>query len=812
MKNWYNNLKMRRKLSIAFVLVLAILIGLAAFTIWFSFNAAAKVQTAVKWHSETISAAEGIQRRILSAHIAAQGIALHTGDEAWINDAYDKADAELSQALVYVAGMEKILTDNPAIANLTAEQIALVGERIQEYKTVFETLRAYALAGNATGAAALINGDMQTMYNILAVSVKNGVDASIQSSIDYAGDQRDESAKADIERIALVTVIVLIIVGIAIYSIGAITKPVNQLIQDLHDVVNGNLRLSVRTNRTDEIGLLSNGLDDIIQTFGRLDTEVSRVYDLVERKGEIDARIDTDLFNGDINHIARRFNDLIEGQTADNIVLSNLLSSFAAGNFDISHIRVYEGKKAILNESINTFRGNIAQVNSDITTLVRAASAGALSTRVDASRYKGEWKEMVEGINKLLDGVIVPIQETIAVVSEMAGGKLDVKIRGEYNGDYLKLKNAVNFTLSTVANYVLEITRVLDAMSHENLDIDLTNDYIGDFAPIKESLSTIIHTFNTILGEINASAEHVASGAKMISESGVVLAQGAADQASAVEELTVTVDAINMQTSRNAENAGNASGLAAAARENAVEGNRDMQDMLIAMQDISVASKNISKIIKVIDDIAFQTNLLALNAAVEAARAGAHGKGFTVVAEQVRVLSGRSKEAASETTALIESTVAKVVQGMKIANQTAGMLDKIVSQVTNISDLVMGVSAASTEQADAIRQISDGITQISFVTQANTATSEETAASSQELQSQAELFKSMVAQFKLKSYTTNALNAERYATRPTAALASAPSPAPARAAHRAPARPVATPSIPEVPRSAVYERADYGKY
>ncbi len=172
--------------------------------------------------------------------------------------------------------------------------------------------------------------------------------------------------------------------------------------------------------------------------------------------------------------------------------------------------------------------------------------------------------------------------------------------------------------------------------------------------------------------------------------------------------MTAAITEIAAQTRQNAANANQANELALNARDNAAQGNEQMQEMLDAMEGINESSANISKIIKVIDEIAFQTNILALNAAVEAARAGQHGKGFAVVAEEVRNLAARSASAAKETTDLIEGSIRKVQSGTKIANDTAQALNKIVEGVSQAAVLVGDIAVASNEQATGIAQVDQG--------------------------------------------------------------------------------------------------------
>ena len=327
---------------------------------------------------------------------------------------------------------------------------------------------------------------------------------------------------------------------------------------------------------------------------------------------------------------------------------------------------------------------------------------------------------------------------------------LKQKVKGNYLGNNAKIKKVLNDTNSSLYSNVNEISRVLSEMSEGNYNVELTDDYRGDFAPIKNVLNSIITSLNEVLSDMNNASGQVAAGARQVSDSAQALSQGSTEQASSIEELTASMEEISTQTKLNATNATQANELALAAKEGAIKGNEQMQGMLKAMDDINESSGNISKIIKVIDEIAFQTNILALNAAVEAARAGQHGKGFAVVAEEVRNLAARSANAAKETTALIEGSIKKVEGGTKIANDTAAALNQIVEGVTKATNLVGEIATASNEQALGINQVNQGILQVSDVVQTNSATSEESAAASEELSSQAELLREQVSRFKLK--------------------------------------------------------------
>lgn len=433
------------------------------------------------------------------------------------------------------------------------------------------------------------------------------------------------------------------------------------------------------------------------------------------------------------------------------ILLTEGAEDLAAGNTRIIEGTV-KGKTEIskLARAFIQVLRTVKAMTDDVGMLAKAAVEGQLSVRADSSKHQGDFKNIIDGINGTLDAVITPVNEAAGVLAELSRGNLDIAVEGDYRGDHALIKDALNTTIKTIKGYIIEISALLAEIAQGDLTGSIQSEYRGRFVELKTSINTIVDTLNAFLGKIAMSANEINGGTQQVAQGSQAISQGASEQSGAIEELTESVSQIASQTKQNAENAGKANELALTAKKDALEGNERMAAMQQAMTEIKESSMNISKIINVIDEIAFQTNILALNAAVEAARAGRYGQGFAVVAEEVRNLAARSANAANETKALIENAIKKTEAGTEIADETATALSNIVQDVQQASELVAQIAEASGEQATGIEQVNRGVSELSAVVQKNASTSQEEAAASEQLSGQAELLKDMVAEYKLK--------------------------------------------------------------
>ncbi len=345
--------------------------------------------------------------------------------------------------------------------------------------------------------------------------------------------------------------------------------------------------------------------------------------------------------------------------------------------------------------------------------------------------------------------IVTPVRDLEQAATLVAGGNLDTEIDYVSDDEIGILANSIRSLVSALKNIILDIDFLLDQMAGGNFAVHTKAEqyYVGSFNSVLLSMRKLKERLSDMLQQIDESADQVNSGSGQVSSGAQALAQGATEQASSVQELAATIKEISVKIEATAEHAQTAKAENLQAHELIQICSGHMGDLLNAMGSISDKSKEIGKVIKTIEDIAFQTNILALNAAVEAARAGSAGKGFAVVADEVRNLATKSQEASKSSAALIEETVKAVEEGSKLSDDTEKALRDVVDSAKKILDAVTLISDATQEQSYAVSQVTTGVDQISSVVQTNSATAEESAAASEELSGQASVLKNLVSQF-----------------------------------------------------------------
>ncbi len=392
--------------------------------------------------------------------------------------------------------------------------------------------------------------------------------------------------------------------------------------------------------------------------------------------------------------------------------LGDNLQRLANGNLDLDfrlnpaekHTEEVHGNFRQILQNLETAKGAIHRMIEDVLMLAQSALQGRLQVRADITKHEGDYRRIVEGINRTLDAVVGPIHEATQVLEDVANKDLSVRITGDYPGDYTKIKYAVNTAV-------------------ENIDQGL------------QQLALGIDQVSNAAGEISTGSQS--------------LAQNSSEQAGSIQELSAGLQEMSSMSRQNATGSQQAKDLADLARLNSDKGLANMQKLSESILQIKTSADKTAKIVKTIDEIAFQTNLLALNAAVEAARAGEAGKGFAVVAEEVRNLAMRSAEAAKNTAMLIEESVQNSESGVILNQEVVNNLEEIDRQIRRVSEVMTEIATSSEQQTMGIDQLSYAVEQMNQVIQQVAANSEESASASQELSGQAAEMKNMVFDFKL---------------------------------------------------------------
>lgn len=334
----------------------------------------------------------------------------------------------------------------------------------------------------------------------------------------------------------------------------------------------------------------------------------------------------------------------------------------------------------------------------------------------------------------------------------IAEGNLGFEIEATSQNEYGQMLTQFASMQKTLMDMIADVTTIKNSIESGDLTVaPAAQKYKGSYCTLVGSFDSMVAYLTSIVVSLRNMADQISSEAAQISDGSQSLAQGSTEQASAVEEMAATLEGIVRQSHETTENIVAATTVSNQINQKTNTCSEKMQELVDCMSEVSVASKDISNIVKTIDEISFQTNILSLNAAIEAARAGDAGKGFSVVATEVRNLAQKISEATKDIDLLVSTNVEKVNAGTESTTTVQALLSAIQSSMHQSVDELTTAANQVAEQGIAIEQVDQGIGQVSNVVQMNTATAEESAAASEELATQAATLNSMMRNFKIKS-------------------------------------------------------------
>jgi methyl-accepting chemotaxis protein len=605
-------------------------------------------------------------------------------------------------------------------------------------------------------------------------------------------------------------------------TLDAVITPLNVAASYFDRISKGDIPQKLNENYKGDFNKIKNNLNTCIDAINLLVSETHGLS-VTALEGKLSARADEKKHSGDFRKIVEGVNKTLDALITPLNMTADYVTRISHGDIPPKITDNYNGDFNAIKNNLNQCIDSINRLIENSRMLSDSSVRGNLSARADVSKFEGDFRKIMEGVNATLDAVIGPLNMAANYVDRISKGDIPPKITDSYNGDFNSIKNNLNTCIDAINLLITDtkmlavstvegrtnvraeldkhkgdfkliisgINQALDAilmpmkegvaalgkMAEGDMTVRIESDYLGDHQLIKNSINTVAESLCKALGDVNEAIEATASASSEISSSTEEMAAGAHDQtiqatevASGVEEMTKTILDNTKNTSfasETAKDAGSKAKEGGLVVKETIEGMNRISDVVktsaATVVELGKSSDQIGEIVQVIDDIADQTNLLALNAAIEAARAGEQGRGFAVVADEVRKLAERTTKATKEIAGMIkqiqkDTTEAvhsmqkgtkEVENGKALANKAGGSLEEIIIGAEKVVDIITQVAAASEEQSASSEVISRNIEAITNVTRESATGIQQIAKAAEDLNRLTLNLENLIGRFKI---------------------------------------------------------------